>query len=134
MVTREEEFNSNLNLRANFRGCTALHYAALADDSQSIKILLESGANPLKSNDYGRVPKDYARNSEIKNLLEKYSKKQEQKRQQEEIEERRRFPLEMRLKENIVGKYLTEWKFQHFSVTQILREINVGDSRSSKAI
>ena len=71
---------------------------------QSIKILLESGANPLKSNDYGRLPKDYARNSEIKNLLEKYSKKQEQKRHQEEIEERRRFPLEMRLKENIVGK------------------------------
>ena len=34
MVTREEEFNSNLNLRANFRGCTALHYAALADDIQ----------------------------------------------------------------------------------------------------
>ena len=112
MVTREEEFNSNLNLRANFRGCTALHYAALADDTQSIKILLESGANPLKSNDYGRLPKDYARNSEIKNLLEKYSKKQEQKRHQEEIEERRRFPLEMRLKENIVGKL------------QFFREIN----------
>ena len=107
MVTREEEFNSNLNLRANFRGCTALHYAALADDIQSIKILLESGANPLKSNDYGRLPKDYARNSEIKNLLEKYSKKQEQKRHQEEIEERRRFPLEMRLKENIVGECYT---------------------------
>ena len=40
MVTREEEFNSNLNLRANFRGCTALHYAALADDIESVKILL----------------------------------------------------------------------------------------------
>ena len=40
MVSREDEFNSNLNLRANFRGCTALHYAALADDSESIKILL----------------------------------------------------------------------------------------------
>ena len=40
MVAREEEFNSNLNLRANFRGCTALHYAALADDYESIRILL----------------------------------------------------------------------------------------------
>ena len=40
MIAREEEFNSNLNLRANFRGCTALHYAALADDFESIKILL----------------------------------------------------------------------------------------------
>ena len=40
MVAREEEFNSTLNLRANFRGCTALHYAALADDYESIRILL----------------------------------------------------------------------------------------------
>ena len=40
MVAREEEFNSSLNLRANFRGCTALHYAALADDYESIRILL----------------------------------------------------------------------------------------------
>merc|ERR1712226_955152 len=71
MVTREEEFNSNLNLRANFRGCT---------------------------------PLDYARDPQVKKLLEQYSKKHETKRNQEEIEERRRFPLEMRLKENIVGQ------------------------------
>ena len=104
MVTREEEFNSNLNLRANFRGCTPLHYAALSDDVDSVKILLEAGANPLKSNDYGRLPKDYSRDLQIKKLLEQYSKKHEAKRNQEEIEERRRFPLEMRLKENIVGQ------------------------------
>ena len=65
MVTREDEFNSNLYLRANFRGCTALHYAALADDVESVKILLEFGANPLKTNDYGRSPKDYARDPEV---------------------------------------------------------------------
>ena len=104
MVTREEEFNSNLNLRANFRGCTPLHYAALSDDVDSVKILLEAGANPLKSNDYGKLPKDYSRDPQIKKLLEQYSKKHEAKRNQEEIEERRRFPLEMRLKENIVGQ------------------------------
>ena len=104
MVTREEEFNSNLNLRANFRGCTPLHYAALSDDVDSVKILLEAGANPLKSNDYGRLPKDYSRDLQVKKLLEQYSKKHEAKRNQEEIEERRRFPLEMRLKENIVGQ------------------------------
>ena len=32
MVTREEEFSDKLNLRANFRGCTPLHYAVLAED------------------------------------------------------------------------------------------------------
>ncbi len=53
MVAREEEFNDNLNLRANFRGCTALHYAALADDAVTVTLLLEAGADPLKTNDYG---------------------------------------------------------------------------------
>lgn len=61
MMTREEEFSDRLNLRANFRGCTPLHYAALADDLEVVKILLEAGADPLKANDYGRTPLDYAR-------------------------------------------------------------------------
>jgi ATP-dependent Clp protease ATP-binding subunit ClpB len=104
MVSREEEFNSNLNLRANFRGCTALHYAALADDAEAVRLLLESGANPTKTNDYGRAPKDYAQDPSVKKLLEKHSKTYEEKQQQQEMEERRRFPLEMRLKENIVGQ------------------------------
>ena len=29
--------------------------------------------------------------------------------------------------------HTTVWKFQDFSVTQILREINLGDSRSTKS-
>ncbi len=41
MVAREEEFNDNLNVRANFRGCTALHYAALVDDAVTVTLLLE---------------------------------------------------------------------------------------------
>ena len=106
MVAREEEFNSNLNLRANFRGCTALHYAALADDLTTVRILLEAGANPSKSNDYGRKAKDYARDPEMKKLLEKYSEIFDDIKKQEEVEERRKFPLEMRLKEHIVGRYL----------------------------
>ena len=104
MVSREEEFNSSLNLRANFRGCTALHYAALADDSESVRLLLEAGANPLKTNDYGRMPKDYARDPQIKKLLQKYSEVYEDIRKKQEIEEKRKFPLEMRLKEHIVGQ------------------------------
>lgn len=104
MVAREEEFNSNLNLRANFRGCTALHYAALADDLESVKILLESGANPLKSNDYGRLPQDYARDPQMKAMLKKYSQVYQDLKKQQEMEERRKYPLEMRLKENIVGQ------------------------------
>ena len=40
----------------------------------------------------------------MKSLLENHSKVHKEKQAQEEIEERRRFPLEMRLKENIVGQ------------------------------
>ena len=32
-----------------------------------------------------------------------------------------------------VSKYYTMWKFQEFSITQILREINFEDSRSAKS-
>ena len=104
MVSREEEFNANLNLRANFRGCTALHYAALVDDSESVRLLLEAGANPSSTNDYGRQPKDYARDPQIKKLLAKYCEVYEDIRKQQEVEERRKYPLEMRLKEHIVGQ------------------------------
>ena len=49
MVAREEEFNDNLNVRANFRGCTALHYAALADDAVTVTLLLEVKLEPLST-------------------------------------------------------------------------------------
>ncbi|KQL03134.1 caseinolytic peptidase B protein isoform X2 [Amazona aestiva] len=41
LVTREDDFNNRLNVRANFRGCTALHYAVLADDRATVTLLLE---------------------------------------------------------------------------------------------
>ena len=56
MVAREDEFSASLNMRANFRGCTPLHYAVLADDPAVVSLLLEAGADPLRSNDYGRSP------------------------------------------------------------------------------
>ena len=38
--------------------------------------------------------------------------------------------LEMRL----TGMEFTVWRFQHFSVTQILREINFGECESLKSV
>lgn len=38
LLVREDDFSSGLNTRANFKGCTALHYAALADDVVSIQV------------------------------------------------------------------------------------------------
>ncbi|KAF7236619.1 hypothetical protein EYD10_16674 [Varanus komodoensis] len=43
LVTREDDFNNRLNNRASFRGCTALHYAVLADDHPTVKMLLDGG-------------------------------------------------------------------------------------------
>jgi len=75
LTIREEDFSSNLNQvpnfsndvsnflqavyilqQANFRGCTPLHYAVLADDSAVVSLLLEAGADPLRANDYGKTP------------------------------------------------------------------------------
>lgn len=43
LVTREDDFNNRLNNRASFKGCTALHYAVLADDYRIVKELLDGG-------------------------------------------------------------------------------------------
>ena len=43
LVTREDEFSDRLNSRANFKGCTSLHYAVLADDNEIVRLLLNHG-------------------------------------------------------------------------------------------
>uniref|UniRef100_A0A0X3NL63 Uncharacterized protein n=1 Tax=Schistocephalus solidus TaxID=70667 RepID=A0A0X3NL63_SCHSO len=44
---RLTEFSDYLNPHADFRGCTALHYAVLVDDKELVKILLAAGRNLL---------------------------------------------------------------------------------------
>ena len=104
MVSRQQDFSDELNLRANFRGCTPLHYAVLADDIGVINLLLEAGADPLRANEYGKTPLDYALGEKVKDILKKYAVIYEGKRQKQEAEERRKFPLEKRMKEFIVGQ------------------------------
>lgn len=74
-MMREEEFSDRLNNRATFQGFTALHYAVLADDIEVIQALLEAGANPMKENDAGHRPSDYAREGEVKTLILKHAAK-----------------------------------------------------------
>ncbi|KAF2901713.1 hypothetical protein ILUMI_04474 [Ignelater luminosus] len=105
LMIRDEEFCSRLNNKATFLGFTALHYAALADSIESVKVLLAHGANPCIENDSGHKPLEYARDgSEIKKLLEEHTSKHEELQKEKELEERRRFPLEERLKKFIVGQ------------------------------
>ncbi|KAJ7320419.1 hypothetical protein JRQ81_019930 [Phrynocephalus forsythii] len=104
LVTREDDFNNRLNNRASFKGCTALHYAVLADDYPTVKLLLDGGANPLQRNEMGHTPMDYAREGEVMKLLKASATKFQEEQRKREIEERRRFPLEQRLREHIIGQ------------------------------
>uniref|UniRef100_A0A668AIX8 ClpB family mitochondrial disaggregase n=1 Tax=Myripristis murdjan TaxID=586833 RepID=A0A668AIX8_9TELE len=75
LVSREDEFSSRLSSRAGFRGCTALHYATLADDPRTVRMLLEAGANPLQSNGLGHTPRAYAKEGELNTLLQEWEGK-----------------------------------------------------------
>lgn len=99
LVEREDEFSNRLSNRASFRGCTALHYAVLTDDTQLVHTLLEKGADPTLANDQNHRPADYSRNPSMRKLLQEYAERHEQARKQREAEERRRFPLEQRVKQ-----------------------------------
>ncbi|XP_071372928.1 mitochondrial disaggregase [Centroberyx affinis] len=104
LVSREDEFSSRLSSRAGFRGCTALHYATLADDPRTVRMLLEAGANPLQTNGLGHTPRAYAKEGELNTLLQEWEGKFQEAQARREAEERRRFPLERRLKEHIIGQ------------------------------
>lgn len=103
-MVREEEFSEKLRMQATFKGCTALHYAVLADNYDIVETLLKRGANPSKKNAIGHIPLDYCKIAEIKSLLNVYMEKFAEMQAMQEMEERRKFPLEKRLKEHIVGQ------------------------------
>lgn len=71
-MLRDEEFSSSLNNKATFLGFTALHYAALVDNIDIAKILINHGANPSLQNDLGHIPLMYAqKDGEMKPYLKK---------------------------------------------------------------
>ncbi|XP_055330819.1 caseinolytic peptidase B protein homolog [Paramacrobiotus metropolitanus] len=104
LVAREEEFSNRLNMKTTFSGCTALHYAVLANDVPTIKALLEAGADPQAEMDRGHKPTDFAKDQHVTALLKDYDEKFKYRRDQQKAEERRRFPLEQRIKQHLVGQ------------------------------
>lgn len=105
LMVRDEEFCMMLNNRETYLGCTALHYAVLVDNLEIVKFLIASGANPCIENDAGHKPLRYARpNSEVEQFLKDTTTKYEERLKEKELEERRRFPIEERLKQFIVGQ------------------------------
>lgn len=65
-----------------------------------------AGADFATKNEAGHVPTDYAKglSPEIMRRLREVMAESEKKRRARELEERRRFPLEKRLAERIVGQ------------------------------
>ncbi|XP_064636467.1 mitochondrial disaggregase-like isoform X2 [Lineus longissimus] len=104
MITREDEFSDLLSNRASFKGCTALHYAVLADNCEIVKLLLDYGADPTAENYNGHRPASYAKDDRIKNLLVENESKYITQKQEREAEERCKFPLEQRIKEHLIGQ------------------------------
>ncbi|CAF2126182.1 unnamed protein product [Rotaria magnacalcarata] len=100
---REEEFCNRLSARATFNGFTALHYAVLNDNISIINILIEYGADPLIENEQGHLPSAYAL-QQRKELLSQYEQNAKKLHEERMKGERRRRPLELRIKENIVGQ------------------------------
>uniref|UniRef100_A0A9L0R8N0 Mitochondrial disaggregase n=1 Tax=Equus caballus TaxID=9796 RepID=A0A9L0R8N0_HORSE len=111
-------------------GWTALMVAAISRNDSVVQVLLAAGAdpnlgddfssvyktakeqgihslegaNPLQRNEMGHTPLDYAREGEVMKLLRTSEAKYQEKQRKREAEERRRFPLEQRLKEHIIGQ------------------------------
>ncbi|XP_003485912.1 caseinolytic peptidase B protein homolog [Bombus impatiens] len=104
LMIREEEFCDHLNSRATFKGFTALHYAVLADSKPCVQALLEAGADPTMKNESGHRAVEYAKDGELKEMLIKRAIKYDEIMKEKELEERRRFPLEQRLRQYIVGQ------------------------------
>lgn len=111
-----------LNNKATFRGFTALHYAALVGNMKVAKLLIENGANPCLETEAGQKPVVYAEEGPLKEYLQQQTvrvsikyfsgsnnwlfrfAKYEDIQKEKELEERRKFPLEDRLKKYIVGQ------------------------------
>uniref|UniRef100_A0A1X7TKR5 Uncharacterized protein n=1 Tax=Amphimedon queenslandica TaxID=400682 RepID=A0A1X7TKR5_AMPQE len=101
---REHHFCSFINPYATYTGFTPLHYAVITDNEDIIQLLLDNGANPSIEDSMGRTPINYCTNESVRKLLEKYSVKFEENELRKRLEERRKYPLEDRLRNHLVGQ------------------------------
>lgn len=102
-LLRNTEFNQDL-AAINFRGCTPLHYAALSNSLETVQALTRQGANPCLKSELGFKPASFATSQTVSKFLNDYEEQYERREREIEEEERRRYPLEKRIRERIVGQ------------------------------
>ncbi|CAF1158890.1 unnamed protein product, partial [Didymodactylos carnosus] len=107
-ISRDDEFSDRLptSTISTFKGFTCLHYAVLLDNLSIIQILIEYNADPLLANEEGHLPSVYVGSSsnKCKDLILEYEKKAQKLSVERMKSDRRKFPLEVRIKENIIGQ------------------------------
>jgi len=64
----------SFNVNATFQGFTALHYAALLNNIESLKVLMDHGADPNLKSVSGHKPIDLVTDITIYELLADYEK------------------------------------------------------------
>jgi ATP-dependent Clp protease ATP-binding subunit ClpB len=105
---RDNEFSPLISPYADVDGFTPLHYAVIIGSEKLVTLLLEHGADPSLTDSHGHWPKDYydprAQDENILRLLEDGEKMYQERALKEEREQRRKFPLEKRLKQALVGQ------------------------------
>lgn len=102
--TRQTQFYYSINNSILYRGFTALHYAALKENSEIIELLLNYGADPTLEDETAQRAIHFSEEQSIKTYLEEKSIKFEEIKKERDLIKRRQFPLEERLKKHIVGQ------------------------------
>ena len=105
-IIREDEFSSRLVSAADYRGFTALHYAVVSNSSEVVETLLEHDADLLVKNHSGYTPEQYCKqdNYKLHEVLKTARNDAVERKKIDEAKERALYPLEQRLKENIIGQ------------------------------
>jgi ATP-dependent Clp protease ATP-binding subunit ClpB len=122
MKARKDLFPENFRIETDMRGATALFFAVLNDNFEAVKVLLDHGADPLIKTRSGYHPLEAVDETtdeglKIKMLLIKAIKSRDDMMK----ERRKKYPLEARLKESIIGQdsqgdsqFLIPWvNFRH---------------------
>jgi len=70
----------------------------------SVKLLMDKGADPTLTNEYGLPPADYAADVGMRRLMSEHFQRHAAQKKKRDQEQRRKFPIEQRIKQAIIGQ------------------------------